>query len=330
MDWSSIFENGMRDAVGIVAAVYALTAVGINLQFGYTGLANYGQAGFLLVGAYGTAIAVDQWDLPLWVAFLVGLLAAVGLGLLLGIPTLRLRADYLAIVTISAAEALRIVVNSRAAQSLTGGPQGIHGFADDFFDVNPFDGRFKIIGAWAYSNRDLWVTVVAWGAVALASFALYLLTRSPWGRVLRAVREDEDAARSLGKNVYAFKMQSLLIGGAIGGVAGMLLAVDRQFVDSQQFVANVTFLAYAALILGGLGRILGPIVGSMLLWFFVSALNQFLREAVDNNFLGITHVMDANDVGAVRFILVGVLIMVLVIFRPQGILGSRSEVMLGD
>ncbi|HEX5097071.1 MAG TPA: branched-chain amino acid ABC transporter permease [Acidimicrobiia bacterium] len=330
MDWSSIFENGMRDAVGIVAAVYALTAVGINLQFGYTGLANYGQAGFLLVGAYGTAIAVDQWDLSLWVAFLVGLLAAVGLGLLLGIPTLRLRADYLAIVTISAAEALRIVVNSRAAQDLTGGPQGIHGFADAFFDVNPFDGRFKIIGAWAYSNRDLWVTVIAWGAVALASFALYLLTRSPWGRVLRAVREDEDAARSLGKNVYAFKMQSLLIGGAIGGVAGMLLAVDRQFVDAQQFVANVTFLAYAALILGGLGRILGPVVGSMVLWFFVSALNQFLREAVANDFLGITHVMDENDVGAVRFILVGVLIMVLVIFRPQGILGSRSEVMLGD
>ncbi len=119
-------------------------------------------------------------------------------------------------------------------------------------------------------------------------------------------------------------------GGAIGGVAGMLLAVDRQFVDAQQFVANVTFLAYAALILGGLGRILGPVVGSMVLWFFVSALNQFLREAVANDFLGITHVMDENDVGAVRFILVGVLIMVLVIFRPQGILGSRSEVMLGD
>ena len=330
MDWSSIFENGMRDALGVVAAVYALTAVGINLQFGYTGLANYGQAGFLLVGAYGTAVAVDRWDLPLWVAFLIGLLAALGLGLLLGIPTLRLRADYLAIVTISAAEALRIVVNSRAAQDFTGGPQGIHGFADSFFDVNPFDGRFKIIGAWAYSSRDLWVISVAWGLVALASFGLFLLTRSPWGRVLRAVREDEDAARSLGKNVYAFKMQSLLIGGAIGGFAGMLLAIDRQAVVAESFVANVTFLAYAALILGGLGRILGPILGSMILWFFVSAFQVFLNEAVDNNFLGITHVMDKGDVGAVRFILVGVLIMVLVIFRPQGILGSRSEVMLGD
>src|SRR5262245_2169221 len=139
-----IFEDGLRSSLGLVAAVFALTAVGLNLQFGYTGLANYGQAGFLLVGAYGTAIAVDKWDLPLWAAFLVGIGAAVLLGLLLGIPTLRLRADYLAIVTIAAAEVLRIVANSRAAQDVTGGPQGIGGFAGDFYDLNPFNGRFTL------------------------------------------------------------------------------------------------------------------------------------------------------------------------------------------
>ncbi len=93
MDWSGILEDGLRSALGLLAAVYALSAIGINLQFGYTGLVNYGQAGFLLVGAYGTAIAVDRWDWPLWVAFLVGMAAAVLLGLVLGIPTLRLRAD---------------------------------------------------------------------------------------------------------------------------------------------------------------------------------------------------------------------------------------------
>lgn len=383
MDWTRILEDGLRSGVGLVAAVYALTAIGINLQFGYTGLTNYGQAGFLLVGAYGTAIAVDKWDWPLWAAFIVGVLAAILLGLLLGIPTLRLRADYLAIVTISAAEVLRIVVNSRAAQDVTGGPQGLKGFAGDFYDINPLsDGRYEPFGwlddplglivlavgfiallvgvlllfdsasrrvktvvvgvivalaLWqlgtlnvSYTSRDLWVILVTWGLVALTSVLMWLGTRSPWGRVLRAVREDEDAARSLGKNVYAFKMQSLIIGGVIGGIAGTMLVVDRQFVDQKPFESSITFLAYAALILGGVARILGPIIGAMTLWFFISASETFLREAVENEFLGIQNVIERRDVGPVRFILVGLLIMGLVIFRPQGFFGSRSEVMLGE
>src|SRR4051794_1573328 len=107
MNWGSILENSIRSGININPAVFALAAVGLNVQFGYTGLMNYGQVGFLMVGAYGTAISVDKWNLPLPVAFLVGIAAAVLLGLLLGLPTLRLRADYLAIVTISAAEILR-------------------------------------------------------------------------------------------------------------------------------------------------------------------------------------------------------------------------------
>lgn len=330
MDWGSIFENGFRTALGVTAAVYALTAVGINLQFGYTGLTNYGQAGFLLVGAYGTAVAVDRWDLPLWVAFLIGAAAAVVLGLLLGIPTLRLRADYLAIVTISASEILRITANSRAAQDVTGGPQGIKGFAGDFYDLNPFHGRFTLFGDVAYTGRNLWVIVVTWALVAASSAALFLLMRSPWGRVLRAIREDEDAVRSLGKNVFAYKMQSLVIGGVVGGIAGIMLVIDRQFVEARNFESSITFLAYAALILGGVARILGPVLGAMALWFFISSVDTFLRQAIDNGFVGLDGLIDRDDIGAVRFMLVGALIMVLVIFRPQGFLGSRREVMLGD
>ena len=94
---------------------------------------------------------------------------------------------------------------------------------------------------------------------------------SPWGRVVKAIREDEDAARSLGKNVYAYKMQSLVIGGVIGGIAGIMLVIDRQFVEPKNFESSITFLAYAALILGGMARIFGPIIGSMLLWFVIAA-----------------------------------------------------------
>jgi neutral amino acid transport system permease protein len=291
---------------------------------------NYGQAGFLLVGAYGTAIAVEEWDLPLWVAFLVGMLAAVVLGLLLGIPTLRLRADYLAIVTISAAEILRIFVNSRTVQDFTGGPQGIGGFAGSFYDLNPFGGRIKVFGNVSWSARDFWPIIVTWGLVALFSVAIYLVVHSPWGRVVNAIREDENAARALGKNVYAYKMQSLIIGGVIGGIAGTMLVIDRQFVEPKNFESAITFLAYAALILGGVARILGPIVGSILLWFLITASESFLREAITSGFLGLDSIFEPRDVGPLRFVLVGLLIMLLVIFRPQGVLGSREEAMLGD
>src|ERR671936_2443594 len=132
MDFPRIFADAVRAALGVPAAAYALTAVGLNLQFGYTGLLNFGQVGFLLVGAYGTAMTVDA-GAPLAVGFLVGVTAAVALGLILGLPTLRLRAEYLAMVTISAAEILRLLVRSRPLEGLTGGAFGIKDFADAFY-----------------------------------------------------------------------------------------------------------------------------------------------------------------------------------------------------
>jgi branched-chain amino acid transport system permease protein len=330
MDWSRILSDGVRSGLGINAAVYALAAVGLNLQFGYTGLWNFGQAGFMLAGAYGTAIAVNTWGMSFGVAVLFGIVAAILLGLLLGIPTLRLRADYLAIVTIAAAEILRMVVNSTKVQSVTGGPQGIFGFANFFFDHNPIPVGNYGVGTITYNERDLWVTVVTWLLVALASVLVALLVHSPWGRIVRAIREDEDAARSLGKNVFSYKMQALVLGGMIGGLAGIMLAVDRQFVEPKAFDSSVTFFVFAALILGGTARIFGPIVGAILFWFLVVATETFIDQAILHDFLGLRGIIDPTQVGTVRFVLVGLVIMLLVIFRPQGILGSRREVMLSE
>jgi ABC-type branched-chain amino acid transport system, permease component len=278
MDWIRILSDGVRSGLGMNAAVYALAAVGLNLQYGYTGLWNFGQAGFLLVGAYGTAIAVNSWGFGLGWAVLVGVGAAVLLGLVLGLPTLRLRADYLAIVTISAAEILRIVVNSTSVQSVTGGPQGIQGFANSFFDRNPIpEGRYGI-GSITFTHRDLWVISVTWAIVGLASVMVTLLVHSPWGRVVRAIREDEDAVRALGKNVFAYKMQSLVLGGALGGLAGIMLVIDRQFVEPNNFQSAITFFAYAALILGGTARILGPVLGAITFWFLIEGTQSFLTR----------------------------------------------------
>ncbi|MGQ0802609.1 MAG: branched-chain amino acid ABC transporter permease [Actinomycetota bacterium] len=326
MDIVEVLADATRVAIGPLAAAYALAAVGLNLQFGYTGLLNFGHVAFLMVGAYGTAITVDQGG-PLWLGLLVGVVAAVALGLLFGLPTLRLRADYLAIVTIAAAEVLRIVIRGPGEDSLTRGVFGIQRFGNGFFDLNPFPNGEYGIGRVSFTERGLWVLTVGWSLVAIFTVLVLLLTRSPWGRVLRAIREDEDAARSLGKNVFVLKLQSLVIGGVIGALAGMLLAIDRQSVNPDSYLPVVTFAVYTVLILGGPASRLGPIVGAVVYWFVIQFTEGFAREAIRAGWIP-ESVLDEADIGALRFALVGLGLMLLMIFRPQGILGKREEVLI--
>jgi branched-chain amino acid transport system permease protein len=325
VEWDNILIDAGRAAIGVPAAAYALSAIGLNLQFGYTGLLNFGHVAFMLVGAYGAAITVDLGG-SLWLGIPLGIAFAALLGLLLGFPTLRLRADYLAIVTIAAGEILRLIVRSSGAEPLTNGVFGIQAFADEFFDLNPIaDGRYGI-GRFRFDERTLWVLIAAWVLVALGTWIIWKLTRSPWGRVIRSIREDEDAARSLGKNVFWYKLQSLMIGGAYGAMAGIVLAVDQQNVSADFFIPLLTFYAYTIVILGGPGTVLGPIFGSILFWFLFELLDEFLFDAVAAGWFG--NVIEPTDVGAIRFAAVGVGLMVLMAFRPQGIFGKREEVLL--
>ncbi len=327
MDIVKILLDSLRTAVGVPAAAYALAAVGLNVHFGYTGLLNFGQVAFMMVGAYGTAVTVHEGG-PLWLGLLVGIGLAVLLGLLLGIPTLRLRADYLAIVTIATAEILRYVTRSNALEGLTGGVFGIQQFADPFYALNPIPAGRYGIGSFNFSNRQLWVILVGWLAVAATLLLLTILLRSPWGRVLKAIREDEDAARSLGKNVFGYKIQSLVLGGVIGSFAGMLLAIDAQAVNPDTFVSILTFFAYTVLILGGPGRILAPVVGAVIFWFLLQFTDGLLRGALAAGWLG--NVLESNDAAAIRFALVGLGLILLMVLRPQGILGSREELLTDE
>jgi branched-chain amino acid transport system permease protein len=320
MDVGNIVYPAVRASIGVPAAAYALSALGLNVHFGYTGLSNFGQVGFMLVGAYGTAITVDHGG-PLWLGILVGIAAAVVLGLLLGLPTLRLRSDYLAIVTIATAEILRLLTRTQRLSGLTHGVFGIQRFATSFYRINPIpDGRYGI-GQVSFSARNLWVIVVGWGLVAVVSVLLFLLVRSPWGRVLKSIREDEDAARSLGKSVFTYKLQSLVLGGVFGALAGILLAVDTQSVNPDTYLAVVTFFAYTVLVLGGPAKVLGPVLGAVVFWFLLQVTDGILREGFN---------MSGGDVGAIRFALVGLGLMLLMIFRPQGILGDREGAVLDD
>jgi len=330
MNWHSIFSVSLESIIGSTTIAYALAAIGLNVHFGYTGLLNFGQSAFLGVGAYGMAITVSTFDLPLWLGIIIGLAGAVVLALLLGIPTLRLRADYLAIVTIAAAEIIRLFYRATGLRKWTGASDGLQSFSQDFYDLNPFAGSkgINLFGDLiTFTDRELWILVVGWTLVLLSCLVVFLLMRSPWGRVLKAIREDEDAVRSLGKNVFSYKMQSLVLGGVIGCLGGFVFGLDRAAIQPDTYGTEFTFFAYTIVILGGAARVFGPVVGASIFWVLLVFIDSTLSEA-SNDHVFPQWLMTTSQAGSVRYILVGLGLVLLLIYRPQGIFGDKREVML--
>ena len=321
MDWGSILGNAAGELISPTTAAYALAALGLAVHFGYTGLLNFGQAGFMALGAYGYAISTLSFGFPVWAAMLVGIGASVIFALVLGIPTLRLRADYLAIVTIAAAEIVRLLFTTNTFEPITGSANGLSGYKGGFADLNPIPEGTYGFGPFEYNAYDWWLRIVAWAIVILACLFTWQIMRSPWGRVIKGIREDEDAVRALGKNVYFYKMQSLILGGVFGTIAGMIFVLPRAVVPSN-YQTSLTFFVYAILLLGGAATILGPVIGSMIFWVLLSFFSGFIARAVEAGWIPF---MSSIQAGQLRFILVGVAIMLIVIFRPQGIFGNKKE-----
>lgn len=335
MDWTFIFGNALGQAIGPTMIVYALAAIGVNVHFGYSGLLNFGQAAFVGVAAFGLAMTVSTFGFSFWVGIAVGLLSAVVLALLLGIPTLRLRADYLAIVTIATAEIIRRLYRSVTLSEWTGGSDGLRDFSATFGDLNPYESRFTLtwpgfldfLPSITYGRNQLWVMTVGWVILAVVLLVVWLAMRSPWGRVLKAIREDEDAVRALGKNVYWYKLQSLMLGGVIGALAGFLFALDRVNVQPDTFSTDFTFYLYVMVILGGAARVLGPVAGAVIFWFLVNFLSRTLEQVDRLEYLP-DSVLTTTQVSPVVFFLVGLGMVLMLIFRPQGIFGDKREISL--
>ena len=321
IDWIAIFSNAAQELISPTTAAYALAALGLAIHFGYTGLLNFGQAGFMALGAYGFAISTLSFGFPVWASVLVGVGASVIFALILGIPTLRLRADYLAIVTIAAAEILRLVFTTNTFDAITGSASGLQGYKGGFADLNPIPSGTYGFGPFTYNAYDWWIRIVGWTLVVIFALLTWLIMRSPWGRVIKGIREDEDAVRALGKNVYSYKMQSLILGGVYGTLAGMIFILPRAVVPAN-YQTSLTFFIYAILLLGGAATILGPVIGSMIFWVLLSFFSGFVARAVEAGWLPF---MTQVQAGQLRFILVGVAIMLIVIFMPQGIFGNKKE-----
>jgi len=323
----------------ITAGTYGILSLGLNIQWGYTGLFNIGIAGFYALGAYTAALVSgpppDAWDGRIFggfeLPFLVGLLAAALIcgivALLIGIPTLRLKADYLAIATIGIAETIRLVLKNESW--LTNGVWGLQQIPSPLY--NPIHGGVaKFLGG--HPNLPSWVHDLIfksynWFYLLLVLgilFILYLiiqrLVHSPWGRVVKAIREDEDVAAMSGKNTFSFRIQALVLGAMIMGIGGSLYAHYARFISPASFKPLYgTFLIWVMLVLGGSGNNKGAILGSFVVWG-IWAGTDFLTSYFP---------FTATQAASLRIIIIAVLLEVILLWRPQGLL-PQEKPPLGD
>jgi branched-chain amino acid transport system permease protein len=314
-------------SVGLIAGIYTIVALGLQMNVGFTGIVNFGQAAFMAVGAYSMAILVVDVELSFWIALPLAVLITMGFGVLIGLPALRLRADYFAIATIAMAEVVRFVAQN--ARGLTGGNQGFACSDDDpslcYFntwrDISDSINEFVETTFWSDPPSYFPLFLVVWVVAIIGTFGLSYLQKSPWGRVLRAIREDEDAARALGKNTLRFKLQSLAISALMGALGGFFLALNLATIHPVDFEPLFTFFAFSVLILGGLANYKGVAFGAILFWFVLEG-TRFI-ELPDPPFT-------ETRIAALRLAITGMLLIGLMAFRPQGMFGKREEMVLGE
>jgi len=295
----------------IIASVFAIVCLGLNLQWGYTGLFNIGVAGFFAVGAYSYAILagphhaarLGSFGVPFLPALALSMVAAGLAALLVGFPTLRLRDDYLAIATIGIASSIQLVATNE--RWLTGGTQGARNI------VQPLAGAFS-----SPLRYNLFFLAMMVAFVAVVYLALERMVNSPWGRVLMAIREDETAASSLGKNAFAYRLQSFVIGSMIIGLGGALYASFITFISPEDFLPVLTFQVWAMLIVGGSGNNRGAIIGAVLIWGLWTGSGSLAQMVLPAD-------LQVKG-GAIQIVLIGLVLMVVLIFRPRGLFGSRK------
>lgn len=368
--------------LAISTAIFALFALGLNLQWGFTGLINFGHIAFMTLGAY-TTVLLSLKGVPLVVSAIAGAIVAALLGLIIGFATLRLREDYLSIVTIGTGELIRLVVNNQelpVGDTWISGAFGVQSYriplstepnlfvrflmiglltllaAVTFFTLwrwirttqisrttdlgqrmtskEEFGSRLGVgivlavlaaaiyisgvIGLYNY-NPKAGLMLVLLLVLAFVYWRLEILVRSPWGRILKAIREDEEIPKALGKNVFWYKLQSLMLGGAIAGIAGAFFAWQLSAIYPDNFQPQLTFDTWIIVILGGSGNNVGTILGAVIFFAYDALTREVLPRIVP---------LDEARLGAFRIMVIGLILMVLMIWRPQGILGKKEELTL--
>jgi len=287
-------------AVGVIALIYMLLAIGLNLQYGYTALVNFGHVAFFAIGAYTSALlSLNGWSLA--ITFIVAMLLAALVAYPIGLLSLRLSDDYLAVVTLGFSETVRLVLQQE--EWLTRGVQGLPGIPR----------LFQSLGVGQYAEIATFATLIVCNAIAIG--LITHLVRSPYGRLIQAVRDDEIAVETLGKDPARLKVQVFMLGAALAGLAGAFYAHVITYISPEQFLPLVTFYVWIAVIIGGPGRTSGAVIGSLILLVFLEG-SRFARDLIP----GVSEVQMAS----VRLMLVGLALILFTIYRPQGIMGRRK------
>ena len=289
-------------AMGVFAGLYALMALGINLIFGLAGMVNLGLAGSVAVGAYVSALLTVRLGWPIPAAWAAAALLSAALGALIAGVTARLRGDYLAIVTLGFAEVIRLTASNEIW--LTRGTDGISGVPGPF--------RTSLTAP----QYNLFYLALVWGAAALIGLLLARLSAAPFGRVLRALREDEVVAQVAGHRTLRFKVQAFALGAAVLGLAGALYAHFNAYVAPDAFQPLLTIYIVLALTAGGTGRMAGACLGAVLVVALLEG-TRFMAGAMP----GLRPVQTA----AARELVIGLTLILLLHFRPDGILPERPR-----
>lgn len=308
----------------VTAGIYTILSLGLVVQLGIAGLPNFGIGAFMAISGYTMAISVIKFGIPMPIAALLAIGASVLFGLLLAAPTVRLRAAYLAIATVAAGEIVRYLALN--LQGITGGAAGSvnilgPGTAAMYnLEWLQFQGwvRDMLSGLLGFrASQDMAMLCIIWPVALLLVVTVWYMVRSPWGRVLRSIREDEEAATALGKSVYKYKLQAFSVGAALAGLAGLFFAWQVSTISPDDYRTRLTFYAFVIVILGGKTNVLAVPVGAIL-FSLVFAGTRFL------DFWPLS-LISSGDRAFVRLMLVGVALVVLLIWRPQGLLGRRKE-----
>lgn len=304
----------------IMAGIFAILTLGLNMQWGFTGLFNVGIAGFFAVGAYTTAFLTKApspehlggFELPIILGLLGSLILSGIIAFLIGLPTLKLKEDYLAMTTLGIAESIRLVFTNESW--LGNGNRGIKDIPKPWAELS------------ANGYYNLLFLLIIFIIIILIYVFIEKSIHSPWGRVIKAVREDELVTASAGKNIFRYKMESLVIGSMFMGLAGGLYSHYISFVSPDVFhPMQFTFLVWVMLIIGGSGNSWGAIFGAFLVWtiwtgteFLPDFIIRFLPDARISEFI-------SGSQGPLRIIIISVILELVLIFHPEGILGEKKN-----
>ncbi len=290
------------------AGIYAILTLGLNVQWGYTGMLNVGIAAYFAVGAYASAILTSPaatahlggFGLPIGVGFVGAMIMAGLIGCLVGLITLRLRSDYLAIASIGIAEIIRLILKNEAW--LTNGVRGIDRIPRPLDGIVPGFDSLLLLG-------------MIMALVLICFVAIQRSYRAPWGRVLRAIRDNETAAQAMGKNSFMFRLQAFTFGCAVMGLSGAVYAHFVGFISPEAFdPVFATFLVWVMLIAGGSGNNYGAVLGAVVIWGVWSGTEIVIGRLPDQI---------VTQAGAMRVLLIGLLLQVILLTRPEGLLPGR-------